>query len=194
MDKVSIGLYKEQEVRAVKECASEAGLSGTGELDIRSLEYNEWIREICRNNDCHNYNTSWACPPAVGTLEECRIRCEQYRHMILFDKVYDLKGDYDMDKVISAMQDFKDVVDRFDSLVSGMLEKKLILSNEGCGRCRECTWPDEPCRFPDKLHHSIEGYGLDIVKLSEQAGLNFNNGPGTVTFFGALLYDCPQDD
>jgi len=188
MGKVS-GLYKENEVRAVKECALKAGLSGTGALDIRSLEYNEWIREICRNNDCHNYNTTWACPPAVGTLEECKRRCEQYRYMILFNKVYDLKGDYDMEKVLACMQDFKDVVDRFDSLVSCMLEKKLILSNEGCGRCRECTWPDELCRFPDKLHHSIEGYGLDIVKLSERAGLKFNNGPGTVTFFGALLYD-----
>ncbi|MFQ6804175.1 MAG: DUF2284 domain-containing protein [Lachnospiraceae bacterium] len=33
----------------------------------------------------------------------------------------------------------------------------LILSNEGCDLCSECTYPEAPCRFPDRSHGSIEG-------------------------------------
>ncbi|MBR3147563.1 MAG: hypothetical protein IKF54_05415 [Eubacterium sp.] len=179
---------KEETERTLISLAYEAGLSGIGEADIGKLEYSEQIREICRGNTCRNYNTSWACPPATGTLEECRKRCEKYLHMLLFSKVYDLDGDLQLEKVLHAMSDFKDTVYRFDMLTEDVLPDKLILSNEGCGICEECTWPNQPCRFPHKLHHSIEGYGFDIVRLSEMAGLSYDNGPGTVTFFGALLY------
>ena len=68
------------------------------------------------------------------------------------------------------------------------LPEAQILSNESCGRCAECTYPDAPCRFPEELYHSIEGYGLNVSELAGQAGIRYMNGPSTVTFFGAVLY------
>jgi len=49
----------------------------------------------------------------------------------------------------------------------------LLLSNEGCIRCKSCTYPDAPCRFPDKLYPSLEGYGILVTELAKKAGLNF---------------------
>ena len=168
--------------------AFRVGLSEIGPLDISDLDFEDWVRSFCQNG-CRNYNRTWACPPAVGTLEECRERCRHYQHMMLFDRCYKLSGSSRYRLVDSAMEDFKIIVDDFDELVSPILSESLFLSNEGCKRCKECTWPNAPCRFPDKLHHTIEGYGFNIAKLARKAGLHYNGGPETVTFFGAILYN-----
>ncbi|MBQ9912152.1 MAG: hypothetical protein IJM49_03895 [Firmicutes bacterium] len=44
------------------------------------------------------------------------------------------------------------------------------------------------CRFPDELQPSIEGYGLYVLELARLAGIRYNNGQSTVTFFGAVVY------
>jgi predicted metal-binding protein len=69
------------------------------------------------------------------------------------------------------------------------LSDYLVLSNEGCEICKDCLYPHAPCRFPDRLHHSIEGYGILVSDLAKKAGVNYNNGENTVTFFGALLFN-----
>ena len=38
-----------------------------------------------------------------------------------------------------------------------------------------------------EVHHSIEGYGFQIYELAKAAGIKYNNGENTVTFFGGLL-------
>ena len=172
---------------AVCRNAIRVGFSEIGALNIRELEFDGWVRNICKDS-CKGYNKTWACPPAVGELDECRERCFSYQNMLLFNRVYNLSDSFDFEGMNHAMADFKKIVDRFDSLVSPILSKSLFLTNEGCGRCRKCTWPDAPCRFPDKLHHSIEGYGFNISRLAEKAGLHYTGGQNTVTFFGAILY------
>ena len=82
----------------------------------------------------------------------------------------------------------KDTVDRLADRIKPNFPEALILSNEGCGRCKTCTYPDAPCRFPDKLYPSIEGFGFIVSELARQAGIRYNNGPDTVTFFGAVLF------
>ena len=86
------------------------------------------------------------------------------------------------------MLDFKKRVDIFQQHLECILSDFLPLSNEGCGRCSECTYPDAPCRFPHLLHHSLEGYGFVVNKLATEAGVRYNNGANTVTYFGALIF------
>ncbi len=167
--------------------AHRVGLTEIAALDIRDLEFHDWVRNICKDS-CKGYNKTWACPPAVGELDECRERCLSYQNMLLFNRVYKIADSFDFEGVHQAMADFKNIVDRFAAIVSPILSKSLYLTNEGCGRCKECTWPAAPCRFPDMLHHSIEGYGFIISQLAEKAGLHYMGGSNTVTFFGAILY------
>lgn len=146
------------------------------------------IQEICKGNTCRSYGTTWACPPAVGTIEECKKRVMQYGKMLLFSVKYDLEDSYDIEGMQNALFSFKDSVDVFDEKLRAVLSDYLLLSNEGCGRCIKCTYPDSPCRFPGRLHHSIEGYGFNIYELTKAAGIKYNNGENTVTFFGGLLF------
>ena len=127
-----MGVYTLQET--IFRNARRAGLSEIGEVDISVLRHEGWVRKLCEENACRNYSTNWACPPAVGTLEECRERCRSFDHMLLFNKVYTLRDSYDLE---------------------GMY---------------------------------IEGYGFNIMKLAEHAGIEYSHGYKTITLFGALFY------
>lgn len=175
-------------IEKLKEIILGVGFHETGAVDMASLRYDPEIRKLCEDNTCRGYNASWACPPAVGTLDECKQRVEQYDNMLLFSGKFELEDSFDFQGMIDSMGWFKDMVDRLDHEVKCVLSRYQLLSNEGCGRCDSCTWPDAPCRFPDNLHHSIEGYGFQINQLAKQAGIQYNNGKNTVTYFGALLF------
>ena len=168
--------------------AAGAVFSAWGQVDPSRLRFHREVRDLCRQNTCRNYNTSWACPPAVGSLEDCRERVGHFSRFLLFSKVYPLTDSFDLEGMQAGLLDFKDAVDAFDRQIQPQLHHYLLLSNEGCGRCSQCTWPDAPCRFPEKLHHSLEGYGFIVSELANLAGIPYNGGPNTVTFFGALLY------
>ena len=181
-----MGVYTLQET--IFRNARRAGLSEIGEVDISVLRHEGWVRKLCEENASRNYSTNWACPPAVGTLEECRERCRSFDHMLLFNKVYTLRDSYDLEGMYDSMRMFRHTVDRFDWFVGSLFSRKLFLANGACGNCPKCAWPDEPCRFPDRLHHSIEGYGFNIMKLAEHAGIEYSHGYKTITLFGALFY------
>ena len=172
----------------ISRAAKDAGIDETGEVSIRELEYRDEVRKICEGNSCRCYGTTWACPPGVGTLEECQKRLESYNRMMVFSKIYRLEDSFDFAGMRSAMNDFKDVTEAFDRGLGRDFPPHMVLSNESCHRCEVCTYPDEPCRFPDKLYQAIEGYDLVVSVLATRAGIKYNNGPDTLTFFGALLW------
>lgn len=150
------------------------------------------IRELCRSNSCGQYGTTWACPPAVGTIEECRNRCMHYNTMLVFTGKFLLEDPFDYDGMMRGMKGFKQIAREVESAVKPYLKDYLVLANEGCDTCKTCTYPTAPCRFPDQLHHSLEGYGMLVSELAKQAGINYNNGENTVTYFGAILFNDPD--
>ncbi len=168
----------------------ETGFLESGVIDTKDLAYHEEARKECEKNRCGAYGTTWACPPAVGTVEECRQRVSRFGRMLLFSKAYAMENTMDMEAAKRAMSDFKVTARALDRALKeeGPGEYR-ILSNESCDRCRKCTYPDSPCRFPEELHHSIEGYGFYVLELTRQAGIKYINGQKVFTFFGAVLYD-----
>ena len=168
--------------------AQNVGFWEVGYLDMAYLRYYPEVRKICEQNTCRNYGKTWACPPAVGSLQDCQCRVEQYRTMLLFSGKYDLEDSFDFEGMTEGLHAFKNMVDAFEEKIRERLTNYLLLSNEGCGRCETCTYPTSPCRYPSKLHHSIEGYGFVVSELAKHAGIRYINGADTVTYFGALLF------
>ena len=176
--------------------ACEQAVKLLGELEFQAAEIPmgelRWLpesRDYCAANKCRSYGSSWACPPAVGSLEECRARCEAYAHFVLFARMYELEDSLDIEGMGDAHDDFQERVDRFgDALRQAGVADFLILNNEGCSRCDEdCTYPDAPCRFPDKLYPAIEGYGFLVSALAKQAGIPYTGKPTELRYFGAVL-------
>ena len=175
--------------QTVQQIAYQSTLYESGYINIKNLNYNPEVRKICEGNLCRGYAASWACPPAVGTLEECKERVSQFDKMLLFSKRYELEDSFDFEGMNNGLLDFKKTVEIFNHHLQPVLTDYLLLANEGCGRCKKCTYPDSPCRFPHLLYHSLEGYGFIVSDLAKEAGIRYNNGSNTVTYFGALLYN-----
>ena len=167
----------------------DAGMLESGVVLTDRLALHEEVRRACEANTCGSYGSCWACPPAVGTLGECRERCLRYERLQVFSRAYLLEDAFDFEGMADALADFKQRVIAVAPAIRAEAKSPLILSNEGCGLCARCTWPDAPCRFPDRCFHSIEGYGFVVSELARDAGIAYNNGPGTVTFLGGVLYN-----
>lgn len=171
----------------------DTGIYEYGIINPREITFHEFVRDICKDNTCKQYNSTWVCPPAIGTLEECRNRCLQYDSMIVFSGLFFLDGSLDSAGIEKGMTDFKSIARKMGSLIGLLTDNYLLLSNEGCDLCTQCTYPDLPCRFPKKAYHSIEGYGLFIHDLAKKSNVEYNNGEGTVTFFGAALLNAHKN-
>ncbi|MCR5845874.1 MAG: DUF2284 domain-containing protein [bacterium] len=183
-----MGTNRQPTADELKALAIEVGFSEAGMLDIPKLKYEPLVRQQCEKNDCGRFAKTWTCPPGVGTLEECKERVEGYGNMMLFNRKYELEDEFDFEGMIEGLMAFKELAGDFDEALEGKLEEYRLLSNEGCEMCETCTYPDAPCRFPDKVHHSLTSYGFTVAVLAKMAGMTYNNGPGTVTYFGALLF------
>lgn len=164
------------------------GIYQHGVIKTTEIVFSNEVRKMCEDNVCRRYGKTWACPPAVGTVEECKNRCLKYDSALVFNARYELEDSFDFEGMTDGLKSFKSVSDRLGEYVSERLEDFLLLSNEGCLRCSECTYPDKPCRFPNKLYPSIEGFGIFVNLIAQSANVNYINGSNTVTYFGALLF------
>ena len=147
--------------------------------------FSEEVRRLCEGNRCRNYGKTWACPPAVGTFEKCKGKCLAYAKALVFASAYPLEDSFDFEGMREGHHAFKEVCDR----LYGMLKPPFLLfSNEGCIRCAQCTYPEAPCRFPEKLFPSLEGYGILVNDLAKAAGIPYRYGECSVTYFGMVCF------
>lgn len=166
----------------------EIGIHEYGVISTTDIPFEQEIRKICEDNTCRLYGKTWACPPAVGTVVECRERCLQYKTALVFNGVYPLEDSFDYEGMFRGHGAFKDLCDRLYKLAKTQLREFLLLSNEGCKRCKNCTYPWAPCRQPELLFPSLEGFGIHVAKLANRTNIKYVNEKNTVTYFGMLLY------
>ena len=156
-------------------------------IQIKDIPFKEEVRHICRT-ECPRYGKSWSCPPAVGTVEECRSRCEAYEGGFLFTTMTEVSDMENMEELLSTRKEHEELTRRIKDLFIKQHQELLVLSTESCALCEDCTWPDAPCRFPDTLYPSIESYCVEVNRLASTAGIHYINGENTVTYFGCIMY------
>ena len=164
------------------------GIHEYGLISPAEIVFEPEIRKMCEDNVCRLYGTSWACPPAVGTVEECRRRCFQYADALVFNAVYALEDSFDYEGMVKGHDAFKVLCSQLYALAKAQRRNFLLLSNEGGGRCRECTYPSAPCRKPELLFPALEGFGINVAKLAASGRMKYTHDENTVTYFGMLLY------
>ena len=152
------------------------------------LEFSERIRWIC-THECPMYGRSWACPPAVGTVEECRCRCQGYENALLISTVSEVADIANIELTLATRPDHEAVTNEVRDLFRAQGIEPYILSTEACAECERCACLDgEPCRFPDRMHPCVESHGINILPVIEELGLTFQYGENIVTWFSLLLY------
>ena len=165
------------------------GFTHVAYLDADTIQLMPDVRQMCASNSCHMYGANWCCPPGIGDLSECEKKIRQYKKGILVQTVGELEDELDGETMMETEAEHKKHFDKMHELLRTIYPHLLACGAGTCTRCKKCTYPDAPCRFPDELHHSIEGYGFIVLELSRMAGIKYINGQSTATFFGAVLYD-----
>lgn len=172
---------------AAARLAEKSGFSHWGFFDASGLVFKQEVRDMCAADRCSMYNKSWSCPPGCGTLEEAAEKSAAFAWGILLQTTAELEDDFDVEAMMEAGELQKERLKAFeDELPEG--ERCLIMSAGTCTICSECTYPDAPCRFPGKMHISMEAYGLVVSEVCQLAGIPYYYGPRTLTYSCCVLF------
>lgn len=156
-------------------------------LSPEELTFTDRVRTVCRE-ECPMYNKSWACPPAVGTTEECEARCRSYPHVLMICTMTEVADIANMEFCLATRGGHEAVTRQVRDLLREETDDLLVLSTEACAICKECAWPNGPCRHPDRMFPSVESHGILVTDLSERCGLDFLAGTNLITWFSLLFY------
>ena len=159
-------------------------------IDPRELEFSDRIRWICEH-ECPMYGQSWACPPGVGTVGQCRSRCLGYKNCLMIATITEVDDISDIDETLATRPDHETVTEQVAALMREHGAKETyILSTEACAVCERCAILDgQPCRFPERMHPCVESQGIVISELAEKHGIAFIYGGNIVTWFSLILYN-----
>ena len=156
-------------------------------IETNRIPFSESVVEACRANRCGKYATCWTCPPGVGTLAELQRRITSYEKAAVFTCKYDLEDCFDFEGMTEGAIATQKLLLQIVGQMKADGVEVSALGCEGCILCEKCTYPDAPCRYPDKAIPSVEACGINVVELARNIGLNYNNGSDTVTYFCIIL-------
>jgi len=165
--------------------ALEYGFSQAGELNMKALVFMPEVEAMCAA--CPQYNKNWRCPPGCGSIEDAAAKAANYSYGIIVQTVGYMEDDFDH----KGIQETSEKHNSNFALLVGALKKRysdiLPMGAGTCSICKVCSYPDAPCRFPDKAISSMEAYGLWVSKVCAMSGVAYNNGEATVTFTSCYL-------
>ena len=156
-------------------------------IDPKEIPFSQSVVEACRENRCGKYGTCWTCPPGVGNINDLQKRITNYKECLIFTCKHTLEDSFDFEGMREAGKTTQKLLLDILKDVKNDGVDYMAMGCEGCIICEKCTYPDAPCRFPEKAIPSIEACGISVVDLARNIGINYNNGPCTVTYFCAIL-------
>ena len=157
-------------------------------IDPRELEFNDRIRWICEN-ECPMYGKSWACPPGVGTVGQCRRRCRSYENCLMISTITEVNDIADLEETLATRPDHEAVTEQVLDIMRELGTEPYVLSTEACTLCEACAILEgKPCRLPEQMHPCVESHGINVVPILESRGLEFQFGANVVTWISLLFY------
>ena len=167
--------------------ALESGFSHAGELNVKSLVFMPEIRDMCNPESCRLYDTNWQCPPACGSIEEAAERAAQYSYGIIIQTTGKMEDEFDHETIQDAYTKHKKNLYTLIDKLKVRYPDILPMGAGACELCKTCTYPDDPCRFPDKAIASMEAYGLWVSKVCEISKIPYYYGELTMTYTSCYL-------
>lgn len=157
-------------------------------IDPKGLEFSQRIRWICEN-ECPMYGTTWACPPGVGSVEECRNKCLGYNSCLLIGSIVETDDISNIDATLVTRHSHEKLTNQVRDLMRELGTVPYILSTEACAVCDRCAILDGlPCRMPGRMHPCVESHGINIIPTLEAQGLDFIYGSNIVTWYSLFFF------
>jgi predicted metal-binding protein len=171
----------------LKAIAEDAGFSACAPLSIQTIELKPEVRDMCAVNTCGMYGKRWSCPPGCGTLEECAQKLSGRTMGILVQTIGEIEDSFDFEAMMEIEADHKE---HFTAMYAALRDAGADVTAIGagcCTVCAKCTYPDEPCRFPEKMVTSMEAYGMVVNEICKANGLAYNYGPERMAYTSCFL-------
>lgn len=175
------------EFKELEQMALDCGFSYAVRLDCRTLALLPEVRDMCAANTCGMYNRNLSCPPACGTLEECRQNVESYQWGILLQTVGEIEDSLDFEGMQEIEATHKENFTRLTERLRSLYPDMLPLGAGCCTVCKTCVGPGGECRFPDRRISSLEAYGILVSDLCTKNGMKYYYGPGTMAYTSCVL-------
>ena len=166
----------------------EAGFTCVALLDIGTLELLDEVRDMCAANTCGKYGANWACPPGCGELGELRKQIARYQWGILVQTVGDVEDSMDFEGIIEVEKSHKKSFYEATEKLKEQFPDMLALGAGCCTLCKECTYPSQPCRFPQKRVSSMESYGILVNDLCKKNGMSYYYGSEKMAYTSCYLF------
>ena len=134
------------------------------------------------------YNTTWACPPAVGTIEECREKVMRFKEGLMIATITEVSDIANIAETLSTRAPHEKITHEITAIVREKASETLTLSTEACAQCEKCSYPCAMCRHPDRMFPCVESYCILVTDLAERHGIDFLAGSNLVTWFSLIFY------
>ena len=168
---------------------SQLPLLAYGYADPKNLEFTQRVRWICQQ-ECPMYGKTWACPPAVGSVEECQKKCLAFSHCLVIATMTEVDNIADIDETLATRPAHENITNQVRDLICAQGIQPYVLSTEACALCQRCAYLDGlPCRMPEKMHPCVESHGINVVPVMEALGIPFICGENVVTWVSLLFFN-----
>lgn len=144
---------------------------------------------MCAADKCHQYNKNWTCPPGCGSLEECEGKVRRYQKGLIVQTVGELEDNMDGEGMMETEARHKEAFLRLMEDLKKDYPDLLAIGAGCCTRCKTCTYPDAPCRFPDKKVSSMEAYGMLVSQICKDNSLPYYYGDCTIAYTSCFLLE-----
>ena len=110
-----------------------------------------------------------------------------YKKGILVQTVTELEDEFDWDGMIKAQNRHQEHFHLFLEKLCAFNPEFLPLGTVCCMICKTCSYPDAPCRFPEKMVSSMEAYGVLVLEVCKTNDLPYYYGADTMTYTSCFL-------
>ena len=153
------------------------------------LEFTDRVRFVCQQ-ECPMYGKTWACPPGVGSISECKGKCQSYVNCLMISTITEVCDISDITETLATRPPHEEVTNQVRDLMRAQGIDPYILSTEACAICERCAYLDgKPCVHPEHMHPCVESHGINVLGLLDDLGLSFQYGENVVTWFSLLFYN-----
>ena len=167
---------------------AELPLYGYFFIDPNELEFSDRIRWICEH-ECPMCGRTWACPPAVGTVQKCKDKVLSHKNCLMIATIVEVRDITDIDETLATRPEHEAITNEVRDLMRDQGVDPYILSTEACAICERCAYLDGlPCRHPERMHPCVESHGIHVIPVLENNGIEFQFGANVVTWISLLFY------
>ncbi|MPW26691.1 DUF2284 domain-containing protein [Alkalibaculum sp. M08DMB] len=165
------------------EVFKEIGFDEYKEIKISDIIFSNDVFNQCSRNICGNYGKSHTCKG--GSVEESKERVSKFQNGFLINKIVPIRTRKEMmDSIELVATSIKALRRSFEN------DPIMVMGAGPCTVCESCTaLLGKPCLFPDKIQYSMEGSGIDVVRMSMKEKMTYNGGEKGVGYFTLVLYN-----